>query len=536
MCVIKPHKEEREYTLPDGLMSEKAISDCETYVWNLQMYGVPSTITEKLPTLEEFTEKVKNTKPRPRRTGDAICIEDCLPQYNYTRILMSCLLAPDSICHVGSTTAHEKNLKTWIRRWHRRLMEHWPMLSSKHGPKLVKFEKLGTQWTVKGNGEYVGAFPKRAAKFLFKEYGISLRPEHVETLGNIASTDVSTNSIHKLAWDRDFMINDADAYCHPDSCWWGSYAGGREMLYENGGWAIREFKDGRPISRCWIAPHNLSYTDKVTNKKTTSKIWFIFNAYGKLDLNKFARLISMESGWSYRKCFLNHDGENLYINGGTGIILAPSDVLVNLEESPHIDLEWEDIYGSSCCICGDGLGTDNTYTHPDTGDMFCETCFYVRYDYCYRCGGLADNEDLQEYRHGRWCPECLDSAGVSRCESCDELGDSFVECTGGPEFICTDCARDFVECAECNKYSEETTKVDTGEMICEKCIQDYAQCAWCEDYCEVDSMNEASGNVMICGGCTMVAVACDKCGLCEDKEVISDGLCETCVETTPVTL
>jgi hypothetical protein len=207
-------------------------------------------------------------------------------------------------------------------------------------------EELGCQWVTKE-----GKFTTRLSSALFAK-GIKLRKEQLETVANTLNDYVVKDGKYDFTFDQGFVNGTPEEYCHRDSCWWGGYAQSRPMLRNNGGYALRMWEKGKPVARCWVAPVADGY--------------LIFNAYGKLDLNLFAQILSTDWGMKFTRCSLTYPS-GIYINNCAGFHLHAE------QPKTHIALEWAGA-GSveyvppahACEVCGEAA--DETQT-------ICNACF-----------------------------------------------------------------------------------------------------------------------------------------------------------------
>lgn len=269
------------------------------------------------------------------------------------------------------TKANVLALVKEIARWHNDRMS----LTSLHdNVPLPSLADLGNAWVVKGSHVYVGTYPKRVAKFLFKTLGVKLLPQHLETIGNLCSTGLDTDCKMTITFDREYVTRGPDDYIHGGSCWWGGYGNSRANLYMAGGYAVRVWdmsgSEPRPTARCWIMPYNGKY--------------LLMNAYGDVNLFKFARLLSSAWGLSYKQVNMCGSGgtDTMYVNSESGIILADTPTLESIPSDQTFVFTLAR-YGSvsdlpRCKYCSvtliDRLTTEELRTKCE-----CTECHAVRY-------------------------------------------------------------------------------------------------------------------------------------------------------------
>lgn len=231
--------------------------------------------------------------------------------------------------------------------------------------------ELGATWIVTGKSPYVGTFPKRLSKFILKNTGIKLCPQHLEQIGNLCSTGMDSDAPVSLTFDREFIERGPAEYCHQDSCWWGGYSFSRAVLFMGGGYAVRSWDLSgdvqKPIARCWLLPYQGKYV--------------LMNAYGSCDLYKFARLLSNAWGLSYKKISVRcsaSDRQQLYINSGEGILLGgvgEIEKMGSLEMNIPFRGNLDNL--PKCKYCGTNL-VDRLTTQELRGQRECAACHAQR--------------------------------------------------------------------------------------------------------------------------------------------------------------
>jgi len=267
---------------------------------------------------------------------------------------------------------------------------------------------VGSDWLVTGKADYVGTYPKRIAKWLFKQHKIRLRECHLQQIGNLLAPHVQKEGDDvNLAFDQDYIEgSSASDYCHTDSCWWGEHRTGlREGFKAEGGWAIRQFDGHTPVSRCWI----------VWDKQY--ECYVLFNAYGKLELAHFARILSADWGLSYAQVKIDTDSDDYFINGGKGYIIgdtAKCDKLAGTTLEPY----WHDpIVPPKACKCCSAQ-VEDLYEVRDVRD-YINVCADCRHR-CLHCSGHFTQDAM--VGDSGYCTAC--HARMSPCQCCSNLTDN----------------------------------------------------------------------------------------------------------------
>jgi hypothetical protein len=275
--------------------------------------------------------------------------------------------------------------------------------------------------------------PKRVASYFFKKFGIKSPTAFLEQLGNVARQHTSEGVAYDFDFTDVFDWDDGD-FGDAGSCYWGSNEAARDMLMENGGFAIRFYNDeGEGFGRAWVV-----------SRQPSEGFYVVFNGYGVSDSATLtaARIMSLFLSVTYKRVVLRNNGTQtgmLWINGGIGYLIGNIQVI---DAITYYDLHIPDVY--TCCDCGDVLHEDDVYTSPD-GDHFCSYCFYERYDTCYECEEHTDRDDM-----------------------------IYIE--GLDRDVCSYCFREwYTTCAQCE---EDMHRNDTYEIeghkrrFCEQCRED----------------------------------------------------------------
>lgn len=255
-----------------------------------------------------------------------------------------CDITPESYVTSGHSEADAlKNLQQSLKRWLRWYSDRRVKLPDMPATPHSIVEAIGDAWVTKD-----GKFTTRLANELFK-HGVKLSKDQLETIANALSDFVSRDGKYDFTFDQGFVAGDAEEYCHRDSCWWGGYSSARPMLAGNGGYALRMWENGKPVARCWIAPVADGYV--------------MFNAYGKMDLGLFARVISTSWGLKYGKCSMLYP-ESIYVNNGSGFHLHAEDPKTVVDIC-HWSRQRSQEYvapNNPCEVCGEELPAGETLT------------------------------------------------------------------------------------------------------------------------------------------------------------------------------
>ncbi len=264
-------------------------------------------------------------------------------------------------------------------------------------------------WLVAGRGEYVGTFPKRVSKYLYKEHGIKAPKSFLTELGNIARRHTEDHLTYRFDFVNRFDW-DAGDFGDGHSCYWDNNSAALEMLRDNGGLAVRFFDDydGSGIARAWLVEIEVD-------------LYIVFNGYG-FEGNPtliIARIFAQFVSASYKRINLFNNGRSngtLWINGGIGYVVGAMEAIDTI--SRH-DFEWGDY--AACESCGVSLGEEDIYYGANDG-VYCENCFYEMFDTCEYCGEAHWREDIIYLEEGRYqylCEHCVTRLYV-RCHECDE--------------------------------------------------------------------------------------------------------------------
>lgn len=345
-------------------------------------------------------------------------------------------------------------------------------------PSTIAWEfrdQQGDQYTVTGNSSIlkrpVGTFTKRFGRWVKREYGYKIPTEHLQEIGNLVSKHTLRESKFRIDFTRRINWRSGD-YGDSGSCYWKGNSDAKDMLEDNGAYAVRLYDDeDNGIGRAWLAP--------------AGKVWALFNAYGPHCLVTIARVLSDSWGGAYTQIWLtNNDADDgtLYINGGKGYAIGAQEDIDALGESPQYDFGWDDS-STRCACCAEYVHDDDCYSSPD-GDSLCQDCFYENYVHCGRCAEATSHDDAIRYGDYDYCTYCADSMGLRQCDSCSEYHESLTDTVDG-EF-CEDCACDYSPCERCDQWVDDATEFN-GEYYCAVCVAAVSVvCADCNERIATD--------------------------------------------------
>ena len=305
-----------------------------------------------------------------------------------------------------------------------------------------------------------GTFPKRLAKWL-KGHNQKASNDFLGKVGSIAGSSVA--DVSRYTFDFDDRIDwYAGDFGDRGSCYWGDRSEARDMIRDNGAFALRFFDEhGNGIARSWVSPWD----------DGTFILWngYDGNCGNTLGTLAQARILAHLLGGTYRKVGLANNGDTcgtLYINSGVAYVIGDPEAVDECDD--HIDFGWEEPACEHCCVCGDRVHED--YAHYTDYDVYCESCFDDRFGYCDECQETTRHEDLT-YINGRdYCDYCRDRL-FSQCEACDEWV-RIEDCQCIDDSIyCDDCACDrYATCCGCAEYvaRDDAQDVD-GDLYCPDC-------------------------------------------------------------------
>ena len=308
-------------------------------------------------------------------------------------------------------------------------------------------------WVV-GKGPYVGTFPKRVTNWLFKERQIKATSEVISSIGNIARKHTNSHKDFEFDFADEFRWR-AGAFGDSGSCYWSGNDDARYMLEHYDARAIRFFEPGtdKGIGRAWLArltDHSdvlgeaAQETDRYGRYVRTkpqidrSQVVVMFNAYGKFETVRVARMLATFLSVSYKtvevlnggrsdgKLWINHYRDGIH-GGGRGFLLGLPE---NIDPVDFVDLNYTRYERPrmpdwNCRACSAELfdGDDNVRTGED-GYVYCEGCFSERFADCDHCTSSVLHDDTftvyvgTQHTEQYWCSACT-LADAARCADCD---------------------------------------------------------------------------------------------------------------------
>ncbi len=252
------------------------------------------------------------------------------------------------------------------------------------------------------HGDYRGNFPKRVAQFYSKQYAIKLPWSVVSELGNIARSHSADDVIFEFEFVNRIDWS-AGAFADGDSCYWASNAGAREMLENNGAFAVRFYRPrtNRGIGRAWLV-------------EIEDGLRIVFNGYGFSGNPTLviARVVADFFKVSYRKIALYNEGGSsgvLWIDhAGQAFVIGPADRIADFDD---YDLDWEEIYSETetCHECGVGIDEYDMVYGPD--DLsYCANCAAELFADCDECGQTNWRSDMDYVGNLYVCHWCVSKA------------------------------------------------------------------------------------------------------------------------------
>lgn len=281
-------------------------------------------------------------------------------------------------------------------------------LNSRGYPQLP--ENWDWEWKV-ARGPYAGTFPKRVARFFYKECQRKVGSDFISALGTLASQYVFKQEEFFVDFTNDFSWSPGDFGEPTDSCFWGCRQWAKNMIYDNGGKSIRFYRDkyGQGMARAWIVPAPKKYEN----------CELVFNAYS-IDLLLVARIYAHFKNQIYSQvCLLNNgSGEKmLWINLAKGYLIGPPQVITKLSTDISIDLKFDE--WRLCRYCR------HTFSERDLiplreeseGDFVCKQCIEY-YERCKYCHNLHLKNDIIIIENKKMCIYCAQELGYTQCGIC----------------------------------------------------------------------------------------------------------------------
>ena len=116
----------------------------------------------------------------------------------------------------------------------------------------------------------------------------------------------------------------------------------------------------------------------------------------------------------------------------------------------------------TCNICEDEWQRDNTRWINAENRYVCNSCYNANYSTCSQCDEDVHNDNtISDNRDRSYCRSCAEDY-LQYCEECEQYSSEDFRETIDGDYICPDCACQYIPCSECGLLHH------TGEMCCEK--------------------------------------------------------------------
>lgn len=186
-----------------------------------------------------------------------------------------------------------------------------------HGELYEALYSMDRNWQTRE-----GNFTRRLSKMLHTRFNTKLDPGLLSRVGSTIRQHTSNSNRWYVEFTRE-LNDDAAAFYHEDSCWWGSEGQSRCALKHWGGLGMRcysteEQERRMPDGRAWVQPlnENLQPTMDVLG----AHAYLVYNGYGDLSGYTAARLVAYLASRTYRKISLSIYHQ--YVNGSSGFLIA----------------------------------------------------------------------------------------------------------------------------------------------------------------------------------------------------------------------
>jgi len=254
-----------------------------------------------------------------------------------------------------------------------------------------------------------GTLPKRLQSFYYKEHGKKLSPDQISEIGNLGRRHSSDGKSFVLDFTNRFDWRAGD-FGDGGSCFWGDRSNAREMLTDNGAFAVRAFRYRSNIGDDLLSYDNLRGYARAWLVEITKGAFVVFNGYGESAL-QFARLLALLWKCSYKSIGLTNNGDDggtLYING-SNYAVGRVELISHIETH---DFGWDELDRSPVCPnCGDEYDDDDGMFAEDYGGTVCADCASHCEDCeCNYVRGVRVRDD------GAW-----------RCNACEEANQERAE-------------------------------------------------------------------------------------------------------------
>lgn len=388
-----------------------------------------------------------------------------------------------------------------------------------------------------------GRLSKRVSKYIYDTYGIKLSGKALEKVGNIANKYTVRQNV-MYGFTRDFNWSRGD-FGDDYSCFWGDRSQAKNMIWENGAYALRlfNFKGNDPkeitnvlpfgIGRAWVMPARLP--DSQGNMEHYP---VVFNAYRKrgypFEMRDFAMIMadfmtkSKETEYTVKpiKLLNNRDTEGiLYLNrevyqdgriqDGPGLanssfafLVAPPKVCKNvdrydfeIDEEEYRRREEEEEF--MCELCEE---YQDMTVWDDATERYENNNFYVRHLEDHNIGGTVCGRCYRD--HILECPRCRQHFTFHR-----DLGADVLTNENNRRVWCPTCVdQHSVICDQCGDYFSTARRSsdnqtlpflfdeDAGNYFCPTCAEDRQACQHCNRVELRENLEEIDGR-MVCDVC-----------------------------------
>ena len=291
-------------------------------------------------------------------------------------------------------------------------------------------DEIGTEWATRQ-----GNWPKRFAKVIKNRLGERLDNNFLSIIGKIARESCVEHTGRDLIITKQFDWIPG-TYGDRGSCFWGSRAGAKIILQNNGGMALLiHGPNDVPLARAWCVPYGSSY--------------IVFNCYTvgscSITLTTFARAMSDIFNFAYYRnidltcrgvncgpLWINHHNEASFWEGGRAYIIG-SPQISTVEK---VDLDYA-LYCSNCheecrreayvdsgdVLCGECKASaiycrtcGRRVRYEDTvsvgENLICQNCYERYYDECSACFRIVQRGELQDESGRRYCEDCFERHGA----------------------------------------------------------------------------------------------------------------------------
>lgn len=264
------------------------------------------------------------------------------------------------------------------------------------------------RWMIQ-RGEYRGTFPARISQYYYRVHGITIDDDLKTAVGNTARSYSSERAFYRFEFVNRIDWEAGD-YGDDGSCYWTFNTGGRYMLQENGGMAMRfHTDDGHGYARAWLV-------------EIEDGLYILFNGYGFRGNSTLmiAAIFAAFTGLNYKRIALYADGRSLDINSNAGYIVGKPEEIAHYED---YTIEWENIYMDVCYECHTAMDEDALYYGPDD-HHYCEHCFSELFDSCEICGEDHFRDDVYYIDHagkyGKYVCRYCRASDFDVCEDCED--------------------------------------------------------------------------------------------------------------------